>query len=68
MVKISLIPGIKQAQGISLTPQLIQSIKLFELNNIDWGFNPVWILPENMNSYAEFFNYHEISSTKFEMY
>ena len=35
MVKISLIPGIKQAQGISLTPQLIQSIKLFELNNID---------------------------------
>ena len=35
MVKISLIPGIKQTQGISLTPQLIQSIKLYELNNLE---------------------------------
>lgn len=35
MVKISLIPRIKQTQGISLTPQLIQSIKLYELNNLE---------------------------------
>jgi RNA polymerase sigma-54 factor len=35
MVKISLIPGIKQSQGIALTPQLLQSIKLFELNNLE---------------------------------
>ena len=35
MVKISLIPGIKQSQGIVLTPQLLQSIKLFELNNLE---------------------------------
>ena len=35
MAKISLIPGIKQSQGIALTPQLLQSIKLFELNNLE---------------------------------
>jgi len=35
MIKISLKPGIKQFQGIALTPQLLQSIKLFELNNLE---------------------------------
>ena len=35
MIKISLKPGIKQSQGIALTPQLLQSIKLFELNNLE---------------------------------
>ena len=35
MAKISLNPGIKQSQGIALTPQLLQSIKLFELNNLE---------------------------------
>lgn len=37
MIKISLKPGIKQSQGIALTPQLLQSIKLFELNNLELG-------------------------------
>ena len=35
MVKISQIPGLKLSQNIALTPQLIQAIKLFELNNIE---------------------------------
>ena len=35
MAKLSQIPGIKLSQNIALTPQLIQAIKLFELNNIE---------------------------------
>lgn len=35
MAKISQIPGLKLSQNIALTPQLIQAIKLFELNNIE---------------------------------
>ncbi len=35
MAKLSLILGQKQSQGIVLTPQLLQSIKLFELNNLE---------------------------------
>ena len=35
MVKLSQIQGIKLSQNIALTPQLIQAIKLFELNNIE---------------------------------
>ena len=35
MAKLSQIQGIKLSQNIALTPQLIQAIKLFELNNIE---------------------------------
>ena len=35
MAKLSQIPSTKLSQNIALTPQLIQAIKLFELNNID---------------------------------
>ena len=35
MAKLSQIPGTKLSQNIALTPQLIQAIKLFELNNIE---------------------------------
>ena len=35
MAKLSQIPGLKLSQNIALTPQLIQAIKLFELNNIE---------------------------------
>ena len=35
MAKLSQIPGIKLSQNIALTPQLIQAIKLFELNNLE---------------------------------
>ena len=35
MAKLSLILGQKQSQSIVLTPQLLQSIKLFELNNLE---------------------------------
>ena len=38
MAKLSLILGQKQSQGIVLTPQLLQSIKLFELNNLELEF------------------------------
>ena len=35
MAKLSLILGQKQSQSIVLTPHLLQSIKLFELNNLE---------------------------------
>ena len=35
MAKLSQIQSIKLSQNIALTPQLIQAIKLFELNNIE---------------------------------
>ena len=35
MVKLSIIPGIQQTLGISLTLKLIPSLKLYELNNLE---------------------------------
>ena len=35
MSKISLVQEVKQSQKIALTPQLLQAIKLLELNNIE---------------------------------
>ena len=37
MSKISLVQEVKQSQKMVLTPQLLQAIKLLELNNIELG-------------------------------